>query len=138
MSDFELPDCSTWGIWEGKEIEGTTELGVLTLFVRRGNYQKFLDFYERVWFCKEYDNWQNILSTAKSGKSVCLEVTMETLPKVPKDVLESVQIYLKIEAKLKENDHICIGTAFKDEALRIGSGQKVFPEQYKDDRLLEL
>lgn len=135
--EFEKPECSKWKIWEGVEIEGTTDLGEKTLFVRANDPRPYWDNYNRVWFCKEFIDYSTILEAHDLGKKVCYEVTLQRLPFIPQEVLDKVQVYLKIEANLKIGDHICIGTAFKDQAFMIGEGAKVEPHQYAEDKLIE-
>jgi len=135
--EFIKPECHDWGIWEGNEIEGTTDMGVITLFVRRGDPSKYWDEYQRLWFCKEYQDYDMLLKAKNLGKIVALEVTPETLLVLPREVRLSVQLYLKIDAGLKIGDHVCVGTAFKDQAFMIGEGAKVEPWQYSGDRVLE-
>lgn len=141
--EFNKPDCSTWNIWQGKEIEGTTDIGVNTLFVRRGNPGPYLWGFERVWFCKEFVREQGedalaaIRTTLHLDKKVCIEVELEDMALIANAGLEKAQLYLKIEANLKHGDHICVGTAFKDEAFRMGTGAGVLPGQYAEDVRIE-
>lgn len=143
------PPCSEWSIWVGKEIEGNTELGVTTLFIRAipsvsADPTKDFSFMTklgeseitRVWFCKEFTNWALLEAIARHFKSVCIEVTPERLICIPQRFRERYQIYVKVSfgrLNLKKGDVICVGPAFADEAFTIGEGAKVQPDLYLND-----
>ena len=133
------PACATWGLWVGREIEGHSELGRVTLFVRHGSPSEILkavDLYERVWFCKEWKGWVIVRTAILTHKVVCLEATLDTLGTIPEDVRKAARIYLKIPVDLKRGDHVCVGPAFADEAFEIGCGRRVAPESYGGDEVL--
>jgi len=133
---LKLPKCSKWNLWEGKEIEGNTDLGTKTLFVRAGNFEKYKKKFSRIWFCKEYRNFDKIRNVIDTHQ-VALEVTLNDISEIPSDVFQRVKIYLKVDATLKNGDEICIGTPFYDEAFLIGSGNSVHGEQYQNDKELK-
>lgn len=146
-----IPPCSNWKLWIGKEVEGRDHVGETTLFIRdlgNINFAEALQLAEksagepitRVWFCKEFlEYWQKIRykvirQALENSMIVCLEVPISGLGSIPEDVFEKVKIYYKIEAVLKEGDHICIGHPFSDESFPIGSGFNVIPEEYLNDQ----
>jgi hypothetical protein len=138
------PPCANWSLWKGPEVEGTNGLGVSTLFIR--SLAKFnvgpeddLSFLShkslcsRVWFCKEFTDWEMIRAISKFFDQVCIEVLPKNFDAVPKDIRESATIYLKVSTPLKNGDFVCVGPAFSDEAFEIGTGAKVNPEKYLGD-----
>ena len=142
------PECAEWSIWIGKEIEGQSDIGVETLFIRRLNstaeeFEKLKDdlgpkltrrgTIKRVWFCKEFQNWPLLRVIAKHFKTVCLEVTPKGYDNLPREFKTDFIIYLKVPFMLKKGDHVCVGAAFQDESFQIGKGNRVSPEQYAND-----
>ncbi len=142
------PPCADWSIWVGGEVEGSSDLGATTLFIRALNStpEEFEQLSKdlvprltkkgtitRVWFCKEFQNWPLIRVIAKHFKTVCLEVTPKGYDNLPRDFKTDYTIYLKVPFMLKKGDHICVGAAFQDEAFQIGTGNRVSPEQYLND-----
>jgi hypothetical protein len=154
-SDGDLPSCEHWQIWVGHEVEGETERGSLTLFIRKNLTQKDLDVFfaqylemcrrenqrfTRIWFTKEFLTWQVFRYAKTIADIVCLEVEIiEYFPqqkvgrKLPLNLFHGVQLYVKIPLQLRRGDHVCIGYAFEDEAFLVGSGRKVSPRDYRDD-----
>jgi hypothetical protein len=138
------PPCSEWKIWVGPEIEGHTDLGEMTLFIRDcftiKAHEYLLMKYSRVWFCKEFiteKNYPTMRWVIAGPRTVCLEVTLDMLDTLPPDIYDDCQLYLKVEATLKPGDHVCMGLPFKDEAFLVGEGQRVKPTQYlQDERIL--
>lgn len=135
------PDCAEWNLWLGPEVEGTIGIGVPTLFVRKATRDEVFAAARqhgigRVWFCKEWADWETIVQVLSSGRKVCLEVTPETIRLVPVFVMKEACVYLKVDTELKDGDHVCVGPAFADEAFRIGTGAKVEPVDYAGDRRL--
>jgi hypothetical protein len=135
-----IPPCARWNIWIGREIEGTIDIGVWTLFVRfmpRGfSLENLLQSHpdiKRVWFCKEFRQWEIVREATKLFKTVCLEVSPSSAPP-PKEVTDVVTCYFKFDYCLpKPGDFICVGKPFQDEAFRVGTGAKVSPSCYLDD-----
>ncbi len=140
------PECSKYNIWSGLEIEGHTGLGEETLFIRKLEVkpadltEQLLNSFTRngkrtrVWFCKEFKNWKLLKVLSNHFKTVCLEVEMGTQSMVPRDIYNTVTIYLKVPIMLKPGDHVCVGPAFSDEAFKIGTGKRVNPDDYKNDK----
>ena len=140
------PPCSEWKVWRGKEIEGTTQIGVETLFIRdlpgatvESMTPEFLAKISRngqtarVWFCKEFSDWPLARAIIKWFKTACLEVNHRTVDCVPKDLKATCVLYYKVPSQLKRGDFICAGPAFNDEAFAIGTGASVKPENYLAD-----
>lgn len=141
------PPCSTWSVWTGKEIEGTVNLGMATLFIRKlpqgytlnsmlqeASIKQLIP--SRVWFCKEFlettDSHLVILDATACFETVCVEMDdRHTL--LPSYVRERVKIYYKLPINLKRGDHVCVGRAFEDEAFVIGQGARVTKQEYLDD-----
>jgi hypothetical protein len=146
---METPPCSTWSIWVGKEIEGTTDIGVSTLFIRRipeSQCKPERDFsfmaglgggIKRVWFCKEFMNWPVMEAIAKHFEHCCIEATPVSYVAIPKRIRDRFQVYIKVSfghgLNLKPGDVVCVGPAFADEAFTIGQGAKVEPNLYLND-----
>ena len=146
------PECAKWKMWVGPEVEGHSELGEQTLFIRdlATTAQQFSAQAEelvprmtkngtirRVWFCKEFVNWPLLREISRHFRTSCLEVTPKTYGNVPRDLMSNCVIYLKItDFFLKPGDHVCVGPNFQDEAFKIGTGAKVSPESYAGDRKL--
>jgi hypothetical protein len=148
---MERPPCSSWSVWAGREIEGTQELGVPTLFIRRLDrstaksikrlivYKQLYPHLNRVWFCQEF--WASgdcrvnsvIRKAFELYLSVCIETNAQKFPTLPDDIKEKARIYYKIPHQLKPGDQICVGPAYKDEAFEIGAGIKVAPGDYTQD-----
>ena len=134
------PECSEWSVWKGPEIEGQTEIGVKTLFVR-DNFSPMnsledrliLKEFDRVWFCEEFKDEVTIGYCFGLGKKLCMEVSLDKYPELSEEVKNNVQLYIKVPIDLKEDDHICVGQPYKDEAFAVGKGNKVKPEQYDVD-----
>lgn len=140
----KLPPCSEWSLWLGEEIEGHSQLGTVTLFVRRIPYSITLDYFKdaakqgitRVWFCKEFNDWPCLLAIARLFPYRCLEATMFSLTAIPESVRSQVRLYLKVPVQLRAGDHVCVGPAFADESFEIGTGKKVAPSEYEKDKLI--
>lgn len=153
------PPCAEWDIWTGPEIEGTTDLGEKTVFIRRlrqvGITEK-TDFSfiprsmkaNRLWLCKEFlhdcmtdetRGWGVVrrLASYFAPQKVCLEVTPATLVTLPADLRKKHRLYLKVilpaEHGLKDDDFVCVGPAYEDAAFVYGQGARVKPEQYLGD-----
>jgi hypothetical protein len=143
------PECASWNIWRGAEVEGTTAVGEETLFIRSLDANVRPEDFEngtelvkamtrngrikRVWFCKEFSNWPMIRAISKHFKTSCLEVTPKQYDNLPRDLKAEFTIYLKINFPLKEGDFVCVGPPFMDESFQIGTGKKVKPEDYASD-----
>lgn len=147
MTKTQNPPCAQWSVWIGKEIEGTSCIGQETLFVRAlkgvtalnaGALKSTLTRngrIERVWFCKEFSDWDTLRAIAKMFKHVCIEATPKTYETLPSEFRteSKYRIYLKVSMSLKPGDFICVGPAFSDESFEVGTGTKVNPSQYNND-----
>lgn len=72
----KLPECSKWKVWHGKEIEGSEQIGVTTIFLRHIDRNKLdqplltkiskVD-YGRIWICQNlvYEMTHGALSDGK-------------------------------------------------------------------------
>jgi hypothetical protein len=144
----DTPPCSKWLIWTGGEVEGTQDRDVFTLFIR--GFSEDVTAYsvsiaakaagvERIWFCKEFRNWDVVREFCYRFKTVCIELELgQALP--PGDMLyfPNLRIYYKVPSPgLRPGDQLCFGRPFHDEAFEIGKGISVTPDNYKEDvRLL--
>lgn len=155
------PECSNWNVWVGKEIEGETSRGQMTLFVRElpsaHNFKtlrsKALAAYpvedrgmplRRIWFCEEFiatcPNWNFIECAVEAGFTepcVCVTYPFPS-PSVSwfvRTLAGKAAVYLKLSDLnfLSAGDHVCIGKKFADEAFALGQGRKVVPEDYRND-----
>lgn len=141
----KLPDCATWNVWYGHEIEGTEDLGEETLFVRKLPIaiEKLTDAFinqltkkghiERIWFCANFREWEKMRKLLPHFKKVCLEVNLRYYYMVPPDVRNKARLYFKVPVPLKPGDFVCVGLPFRDESFKIGSGVRVTPQQYSKD-----
>ena len=143
-----LPPCATWQIWYGKEIEGSTDIGATTLFMRKldctvDDWNRLESdmaprltrqgTVSRIWFCKEFTNWRLMVAIGKHFEKVCVEVAHKSYDHLPRGIKMNYQIYIKLPLMLKPGDHVCVGAPFNDEAFEIGKGVRVKPEQYLSD-----
>ncbi len=143
MEETTSPDCSTWKIWEGPEIEGYTDLNVRTLFIREATRQQVLSEIEkgnhnRVWFCEEYndleDEWLKRLSTSKENLKLVFGCTLKKYFSLSNFVKKNFQLYIQLnDLELKENDHVKIGKLFYEESFLMGQGKKSNPQLYSND-----
>jgi hypothetical protein len=144
------PPCADWKLWTGAEIEGTSELGSKTLFIRSLSDFNVVDqkqFAEqlaelsgckRVWFCKEFRDWKFLENIASHFESVCIEALPNNYVNIPKRIRLKYRIYVKvIMPNLKPGDFICVGEPFMDEAFEIGKGATVKPEDYLKDKRIK-
>jgi len=130
-------------MWVGKEVEGRTDLGEKTLFVREcpditlllkalGDYQ-----INRIWFCATFLDYQMIQKLALNKTlKICMEIYWDQV--IPYDLTQRCQLYLKLnparsKTVLKTGDHICYGLPFQDESFQIGTGNKVTKADYGKD-----
>lgn len=152
------PPCSAWGLWYGKEIEGTDALGVYTLFVRapyslasilackevtEAAHSLGLKEFPRIWLCKDYIGWATLSSedsriaayqAALRGIKVLLEVTPDNFAHA-QHWRQFATFYMKgfPLPELRQGDHICLGSAYSDTAFVIGNAVTVNPAQYLAD-----
>ena len=138
------PPCSEWGIWEGPEIEGHSQLGEMTLFVRRGNFLPILKNrnYKRVWFCREFCDWaalhELLDSPSVDGSIFAIEVTPETLSNVPSWVFKHLEVHYKWAVDPKKGDHICLGQPFNEFSFQLDTPKaSVSPDMYLGDVRLD-
>ncbi len=140
-------------MWIGREIEGQTDLGVKTLFVRYSPAIEIVQVLEerqiqRIWFCKEYLRGRSIeqlkstfeiLEEKFPGIKICIELQLSDYHQFASALRVYGTFYLKMGDNLSllaNGDHVCIGSAFTDESFRIGSGNKVSPDQYLKDEFI--
>jgi hypothetical protein len=140
------PPCANWSVWVGAEVEGTEDVGVSTLFVRdfKGHKLSWVlsearkkAEVDRIWFCKEFQDWGVVRLAHDLGYKVCLEATFENPP--PKDICLFTVVYWKqwIAPEFKYGDFVCLGNPFNDEAFMLGKGQRVTPGDYtRDEQIL--
>lgn len=134
-----LPPCSRWSVWEGPEVEGLVDIGVRTVFVRRGEpdtVQRLIAPYQRVWFCSTWKDWATVRKAVADNKDVCLEINLGS--RVPHDLATRCKLYLKARplCKLKPGDHVCVGDRYAEESFQVGSGSVVRPQSYLCDKRL--
>jgi hypothetical protein len=144
------PACANWKIWVGREVEGSDDLGVVTVFVRENPTPEGYNLDQRwnvlsdrirhlrirrFWFCKEFRDWEVIQRACCFPVKVCLEaVPGET---IPDDVRPFLTVYWKVpNVPLVPGDFICVGPPFLDEAfkLSVGEGRRVNPDMYRNDQ----
>ena len=140
------PPCADWQMWTGLEIEGHSERGAVTLFVRGGNIFKAIAENPlckqviRIWLCKEFlfgNSKEKLISVCRtlseSGDyTIAVEVPLSQLAEYMY-LRPYVYFYIKWETHLRSGDHICIGEPFHDENFRIGDGMKMSPQPYMND-----
>lgn len=148
----KAPACSKWNMWLGKEIEGTSDIGVRTLFVRKATNDEVLnrpflgsDDLKRVWLCKEFLALRNtklalfLKKLEKKGVTIAAEVTDSLVSVLSKSDLRAIRRHCTVYYKtaltfpLTNKDFICAGSPYSDEAFAVGSGAKVAPKQYAAD-----
>lgn len=109
-----LPPCSEWRYWEGVEVEGgDLERGARTLFIRDATLDELVPLnrsYDRVWFTKEFNTWFIVIGMIEQGKDVNIEVTPETIERVPTFVLLNSIVWAKLgrtseSPRLSEDGH---------------------------------
>ena len=136
------PDCSQWNIWEGKEIEGFTDINARTLFIRKASRYKIQEVivkgqYTRLWFCDEYDDLEEkwIRSITDLCPKIIFGVTYQKYLTLPSYIKQDFQIYLQLNdlVDLKKDDHIKLGTLYSEESFLVGTGKKAHPEFYNQD-----
>lgn len=120
MQDKILPNCNNWAVWKGKEIEGETSLGMDTLFVRREfntkdlNDLKILSFFNRVWFTRDFKDFDTIRKVISMDKEVALEVRYQDLDLLPQDIFQAAQLYVVLDKFLPAGSHIKTGESFQE------------------------
>lgn len=136
------PDCSKWNVWEGKEIEGFTDVNKRTLFVRHASRYRIQELvvkgnYTRLWFCDEYNDLEEswIRDLSDLCPQIIFGVTYEKYLTLPSYIKKEFQIYLQLNnlTDLKENDHIKLGPLYHEESFLIGMGAKAVPQLYTQD-----
>ena len=139
------PPCSTWSVWLGPEVEGQTDLGERTLFVRKASLARVEELVAayspsvtRVWVCKEFACWSAIRRLKAAFGKVVIEVDRHTVGAMPKELFDGCQLYYKLPVELKQGDYVCVGPAFSDESFRVGRGDQVDPAMYRRDELIDL
>lgn len=85
-------------MWSGLEVEGRSELGFKTLFVRDATLDdiaKHAKRFRRVWFTKEFRAWYIVIGMIEGGWRVALDVPASTIHEIPLFVLKRASIYAK-------------------------------------------
>lgn len=142
------PASANWKVWKGVEIEGQLDLGVPTLFVRSHFNplaspadMHILGEFNRVWFCKEFRNWDTIEFVALTPRRVCVEVMYHDFDDLPAVVRDRCVIYLVLPRDLKSIDHVKIGTPYEEVILMTGGlvrpGWKVETAKYHGDEVIK-
>lgn len=138
------PPCALWKVWLGPEIEGQTDLGERTLFIRQATparIEELIASYaptvKRVWVCKEFVDWDSVRRLRTAFDKVVLEVNRHNFGAMPKELFDGCQLYYKLPAELKHGDYVCVGPAFSDESFRIGKGDQVDPAMYRRDEPID-
>jgi hypothetical protein len=143
----DQPPCANWQLWVGAEIEGASDLGERTIFVRflpagtTGEFLREKTKANRIWFCKEFTDWHRLRKIAEAfdPSKVCIEVMLNRYNSLPSDFRQRFRIYVKVPELhgMKPGDHVCIGLPFQDEAFQVGNGKRVASSDYeKDIRIL--
>lgn len=137
-----LPNCNNWKLWSGKEIEGYTDIGVYTLFVRNASIEEIErnNSYERIWICSEHEDLSDyfIDFLESLNRKIIFDFTYEKYQLLKQHgslyKIDKHQIYLRIDSlDLKFGDHVKIGKLFNEESFLIGSGKKVQESDYYED-----
>lgn len=140
--ELEAPDCANWNMWVGPEIEGYTDLGEMTLFVRKASFDQIVDAIIktkvwRIWFCDEFELDDKELETlirVDESKTFVIGCTYKKYLTLSKFVKENFQIYIQLnDLILKEGDHIKVGSLFYEESFMIGRGKVSNPKLYSND-----
>ena len=146
----QFPPCSKWKIWMGQEVEGTTQVDELTLFIRelpvtKGNAaERFSSLvalkrlhginFKRIWFCKEFADHEVMRMICQFYQDATKCVEMDQFYSVlPPDLRARVTVYWKQPLNLRPGDFICVGRPFNDESFEIGTGARVVPDMYLKD-----
>lgn len=148
VTEKGFPPCSEWRLWEGIEIEGFTDMGVTTLFIRDATKEEldvFIPQYERIFvgsgFVKAGISPEFMQYLKSFGKKLCFEIHFEDYVKLHNegrtDIIGEHQVYLQINNfALKEGDHVKIGDFFKEEIFLSGTGMRTPFEAYFGDKFL--
>lgn len=151
FAPIKKPECAHWRMWVGAEVEGEHDVGVRTLFIRSlkdvpgdfselGTLQLLREKSQcsRVWFCHEFNHWRTVELATLAFDQVCIEARYCFAKSIPPRIRgrENVRIYYKVEldVPLRDGDVICVGRPFEDEAFTVGSGKRVTPDLYTNDR----
>lgn len=150
MNTPENPPCANWKIWTGPEVEGHTDLGKKTLFVREGlHFPLYMDAtISRVWFCKE------ILDLLFAGEGLALLTSLKRvrpevafafeIPLVDIDMYLPLRKFGKFYVKfdlggyISPGDTLCFGQPYMDRFVLVEhTTTKVNHEDYSKDVCLE-
>lgn len=147
-----VPLCAHWQVWVGPECEGTTDQGVLTLFIRsldgvkdpkENIFKKYLKDFPRVWFCHEFRNWRMIEWVVENFPKhpVCLDILAEDYETVSRrlspHVWGKVFRYVALPFPLRAGDTICAGVGFSKATFTLPTPVTTNPESYgRDTRII--
>ena len=145
MEPIYKPPCADWNVWLGREVEGETDIGEMTLFIRKLSPHRTVSEYveqfkgkvHRVWFCKEFRDWKALAYMSQYFPKVCLEVCRENYSSIPKEIFVRCVLYYKLPVVLKKGDYVCVGPEFADESFRLGKGNEVVQQKYCRDERVE-
>lgn len=148
--DYVVPPCSKWKIWEGPEVEGSTQIGAVTLFVREGIHFPIhvTEHTQRIWFCKEM---LDTLSTpagfrllegfrrVRPNITLAFEVPLDTLSCwLPLRKFGAFYIKFDLSGYIKPGDTLCFGAPYNDRFhLVSAAATPVQPYDYSSDKCLE-
>lgn len=139
-NDFIKPNCSTWSIWEGLELEGNVDIGVKTLFIRncsKEDITKHCKNYTRIWFCEEFKNWELIRYCKTLCPNINLAVYYEDMKDLPVDIFDMCRLYVKLNLQLKHGDQLGVGKDFRQEFFVIDNGIKIDNTIYHKDVFIQ-
>ena len=146
------PECSKWDIWYGKEVEGHTDIGEYTLFVRRGDFMPYIEKLpegtNRIWFCKEYlfkcvfhNDFRALLWAIEFFHVTCLDVPVELLRQLPRNITLQCRLYVRLgDVSLGLGDQISWGKAYNEKYIAVGEDTPIAtntPETYEEDIRLQ-
>lgn len=155
---IQKPPCADWKVWIGPEVEGETQRGEPTLFVREATHYKLNDLLliecphiKRVWFCEEFVETpiaefvvEHVLRTLLQ---VDVALSIETKPdlieswttwrkSLPEALRKRISFYFRLRTDWNEGDHICVGPAYSDSIIKIPPAS-VSPIDYVKDVRIE-
>jgi hypothetical protein len=140
------PPCSKWDKWIGAESEGHTDIGKMTVFVRKVSCLSDLIEYRdqmalkynqpisRVWFCIEFRNWDLIRACVPYFDQICVAVSpTEDVPPWQGGYHCRLYVRIPMNFKLRPGDYVAVGPDYHEEMFEIGTGDRNTPELYKND-----
>ncbi len=141
----KYPPNFNWRIWEGPEIEGKTDLGAKTLFIRDITPEEVAQLfpkYDRIFigsgFVKKGISREDLAWLKSFGKKMVFEIHFEDYEQLVKDNRTDIygehEVYLQINNfALKPGDHVKIGNFFQEEIFLCGEGVVTPFAEYLND-----